>query len=183
VQETHLLGGQNVPSEKDETHEKFKDYLCIECEDIYRLAGYEVTLLEPSTLGLIKRQEELVEAAQRNKSTATQEPMAKEEEKQIVETPENATVTKEPVVPYLNMNSKKDIQETITVTKERVMAKTIEPTQLESTTATQEPLVPNLNQQPDEAMEEENVTQEPVVEEEELPTCLLKENINKHNVF
>jgi hypothetical protein len=49
------------------------------------------------------------------------------------------------------------------------MAKTVEPTQLESTTATKEPLVLNLNQQSDEAMKEEIVTQEPMLEEEELP--------------
>jgi hypothetical protein len=169
VQATHLLGGQTVPSEKVETHETFKEYLCPECGDIYRLVGYEVTLLEPSSLGLIRRQEELVEAAQRKKATATQEPVAKEEEKKTVETPENATVTQEPVVPDLNMQSKKDIQEVVTVTQEPVMAKTVEPTQPESTTATQEPLVPNLNQQSDEATEEATVTQEPVVEEEELP--------------
>ena len=50
-----------------------------------------------------------------------------------------------------------------------MMAKTVETTHPKSTTATQEPLVPNLNQYSDEAMEEAIVTQEPVVEEEELP--------------
>jgi hypothetical protein len=44
-------------------------------------------------LGLIKRQEELAEAAQRKKATATQELVAKEEEKHTPETPDNATVT------------------------------------------------------------------------------------------
>jgi hypothetical protein len=73
------------------------------------------------------------------------------------------------VVPDLNTQSNKDIQEVVTVTQEPVMAKTVEPTHPESTTATQEPTVPNLNQQSDEATEEATVTQEPVAEEEELP--------------
>jgi hypothetical protein len=169
VQATHILGGQTMPSEEVETHETFKEYLCPECGDIYRLDGYEVTLLEPLALGLIRRQEELVEAAQRNKATATQEPVAKEEEKKIVETPENAIVTQEPVVVDLNMQSNKDIQEVFIVTQEPVMAKTVELAQPESTTTTQEPTIPNLNQQSDEAIEEATVTQEPMVEEEELP--------------
>ena len=93
VQESHLLGGKVVPSEEVETQETFKEYLCHECGDIYRLVGYEVNLLDPSSLGLIRRQEDLVEAAQRKKSTTTQEPVAKEEENHTVETPENANVT------------------------------------------------------------------------------------------
>jgi len=49
------------------------------------------------------------------------------------------------------------------------MANTVEPSHLESTIATQEPKVPNLNKQSDEATEEATVTQEPMVEEDELP--------------
>jgi hypothetical protein len=37
VQAAHLLGGHIVPSEEAETHETFKEYLCHECGDIYRL--------------------------------------------------------------------------------------------------------------------------------------------------
>jgi hypothetical protein len=166
VQASHLLRGQIVPLEKDET---FKEYLCHECGYIYILVVYEVTLLEPSALGLIRKQEELVEVEHRKKSITTQELVAKEEEKQTVETHENSIVTQEPVVLDLNMQSKKDIQEVFTVTQEPMMAKTVEPSQTESTNATQEPLVPNLNQQSYEAIEEEIVTQEPMVEEEELP--------------
>ena len=73
------------------------------------------------------------------------------------------------MVPNLNMQSKKDIQEVFIVTQKPVMAKAVELAHLESTTATQELVVPNLNQQSDEAIEEEIVTQELVVEEEELP--------------
>ena len=93
AQATHVLGGHIVPSEEAETQETFKEYLCPKCGDIYRLVGYEVTLLEPSSLGLIRRQEELAEVAQRKKATATQELVAKEEEKHTPETPDNATVT------------------------------------------------------------------------------------------
>jgi len=52
-----------------------------ECGDIYRLDGYEVTLIDPSTLGLIRRHEELAEDSQRKKATSTQEQVAKEEVK------------------------------------------------------------------------------------------------------
>ena len=75
----------------------------------------------------------------------TQEPVAKEEENKTAKTPENSIVTQEPVVPDLNMQSKKDIQEFVIVTQEPMMAKTVETTHPKSTTATQEPLVPNLN--------------------------------------
>jgi len=64
-----------------------------ECGDIYRLVGYEVNLLDPSSLGLIIRQEEMVEAVKIKKSTVAQEPVAKEEENHTVETPKNANVT------------------------------------------------------------------------------------------
>jgi hypothetical protein len=126
-----------VPSEKDKTHETFKEYLCPECGDIYRLSRYEVNLLDPSTLGLIRRQEELDVAMQRKKATVTQEIVAKEEEKKIFETPENAIITQEPKVPDLNTQSNKGVHKYVTVTQELVMAKTVEPTRPESTIATQ----------------------------------------------
>ena len=51
VQATHILRGQIVPSNNVGAHETFKECLCPECGDIYILVGYEVNLLDPSTLG------------------------------------------------------------------------------------------------------------------------------------
>jgi hypothetical protein len=73
------------------------------------------------------------------------------------------------VEPDLNTHSNKDIQETVTITQEPVMAKIVELTQLKSTIDTQEPTITNLNQQSDEATEEATITQESLDEEDELP--------------